>query len=225
MTVEKTAVPVSGLDDDRVRAVLAEVYAAAKRDAAVIAEAMELAAGMAAPPTAAQQSDLAVRAALPVAPEVGRLLYLLVRLTGARRVVEFGTSFGASLVYLGAALRDAGAGTAFGTELNTEKVARARANVERAGLADVVRVLPGDARETLAALDGPFDLVLLDGWKELYADVLDVVEPKLRPGALVVADNLSMLPQEYLDRVRAPGGGYTSLSLPLGDGVELSLRS
>jgi len=138
--------------------------------------------------------------------------------------VEFGTSFGASLLYIAAALRDNGRGHVFGTELNRAKLARASAYVERCGLRPQATILEGDARETLAGVEGPLDLVLLDGWKELYLSVLQVLEPKMRPGTLVVADNLSMLPEAYTDWVRDAKSGYVSVSLPLGDGVEISLR-
>ncbi|QRN98753.1 class I SAM-dependent methyltransferase [Archangium violaceum] len=167
-------------------------------------------------------SDLCVDAALPVRPEVGRLLYMLVRILRPTTIVEFGTSFGASLIHLGAAVRDNGVGFVTGSEMNKQKIAKAQENLERAGVQDVVRILEGDARETLAGVAGPIDLLLLDGWKDLYLPVLEVLEPKLRPGSVIVSDNLSMLPQSYLDRVRGPG--YVSVSLPLGDGIELSLR-
>lgn len=83
-------------------------------------------------------------------------------------------------------------------------------------------VLAGDARQTLATVAGPVDLVLLDGWKELYLPVLNVLEPLLRPGTVIVSDNLPMLPEEFLAWIRDPARGYVSAELPLGDGVELT---
>lgn len=221
------AAPVAGtpsLDDSVVRDVLAEIYRIAKGDRAVIDRAYSVAAGYQAPPTVEQMSELAGEAALPVAPEVGRLLYLLVRLLRPQTIVEFGSSFGASLVYLASAVRDNGSGVVTGTELNPHKVAAARLNVDRAGLGEHVRILAGDAITTLATVPAPVDLLLLDGWKEQYLPALITIEPALRPGSIVVADNLSMLPQSYLDHVRSPAGRYVSIELPLGDGVELSLR-
>jgi predicted O-methyltransferase YrrM len=213
-----------GVDDPRVTAVLAELYAAATDDAARLDQARAAAGRLRESPTVEQMSDLAEQVALPVAPAVGRLLYVLVRGSGARRVVEFGTSFGVSLVHIGAALRENGAGQVWGSELSSGKVARARAAVDAAGLSEYAQVLEGEARETLPALSGPIDLVLLDGWKDLYLPVLQSLEPMLRPGAMIVADNLSMLPDAYTAYVRRPGGPYTSISLPVGDGVELSVR-
>jgi predicted O-methyltransferase YrrM len=215
---------LSSLDTPTVREVLAEIYGIAKNDKAIIDRAYSVAASFNAPPTVEQMSELAGEAALPVAPEVGRLLYMLVRLIRPQTVVEFGTSFGASLVYLAAALRDNGNGLVIGTEFNANKITVATANAKRAGLSNHVRLLDGDAITTLATVSAPVDLFLLDGWKELYFPALSAIEPALRPGSVVIADNLSMLPQGYLDYVRNPVNGYASIELPLGDGLELSLR-
>jgi predicted O-methyltransferase YrrM len=110
---------------------------------------------------------------------------------------------------------------AIGSEFEPGKVARARRNLTDAGLADLVDVRDGDALQTLAHdLPAVVDLVLLDGAKQPYRPVLSLVEPQLRDGALVVADDSGDAP-DYLDHVRH-GGGY--LSTDLGDGVELALR-
>jgi predicted O-methyltransferase YrrM len=159
---------------------------------------------------------------LPVSRETGRLLYLLARATGARTIVEFGTSFGISTLHLAAALRDNGGGRLITTEFEPSKVARARANLTAAGLEDLVEIREGDALQTLSTnLPPTIDLVLLDGAKPLYPEVLILVEPHLRPGALIVADNADHSP-EYLARVRNPEAGY--LSVPFAEDVELSIR-
>ncbi|ANH67719.1 O-methyltransferase [Mitsuaria sp. 7] len=159
---------------------------------------------------------------LPVSPETGRLLYLLARHAKARHVVEFGTSFGLSTLHLAAALRDNGGGLLITTEFEPSKVASARAHLGEAGLSDLVDFREGDALETLrTGLPASIDLLLLDGAKALYDDVLDLVEPQLRPGALVIADNVDYSP-DYLKRVRSPESGY--LSLPFDKDVEISLR-
>lgn len=214
----------SYLDDPRVSSLFEEIFLASRHDAEVIERARVTAAGMGAEPTVAQISDLCADAGLPVRPEVGRLLYMLVRMLRPTNIVEFGTSFGVSLIHLAAGVRDNGFGFVTGSEMNKHKVAKARQHLERAGLSDVARILEGEARESLATVAGPIDLVLLDGWKDLYLPVLEALEPKMQARAVVVADNLSMLPQDYLDRVRTPGRGYISISLPLGDGIELSMR-
>ncbi|OXM53124.1 methyltransferase [Amycolatopsis alba DSM 44262] len=176
-------------------------------------------------PSAAQFAELCGDAALPVDREVGRLLYTLVRTARPSTVVEFGTSFGASTIYLGAAVRDNQAGRVLGVELNAGKVTAARRNLADAGLAEFAQIVEGDAREVLADVTGPVDFVLLDGWKELYLPVLRLLEPKMPSGALVVADNLPMLPPEYTDWVRDPSNGYTSVTKDCGGGIELSVRS
>ncbi|TPI49105.1 O-methyltransferase [Mesorhizobium sp. B2-9-1] len=159
---------------------------------------------------------------LAVSPETGTLLYMLARSTGARIIVEFGTSFGISTLYLAAALRDNGGGRLITTEFEPSKVTRAKANLTEGGLIDLVEIREGDALETLATdLPDRIDLLLLDGAKALYPEILSLVESRLRPGALVIADNADFSP-DYLERVRGPAGGY--MSTPFGDDVELSMR-
>ena len=161
-------------------------------------------------------------AALPVSREAGRLLYMLARNARARTIVEFGTSFGISTLHLAAALRDNGGGRLITTEFEPSKVARARSNLAAGALADLVELREGDALQTLASdLPESIDLLLLDGAKALYPEVLGLVESRLRPGALVVADNAHYSP-DYLARVRSHAAGY--LSVPFAEDVELSIR-
>ncbi|QRR08206.1 O-methyltransferase [Burkholderia sp. MS455] len=159
---------------------------------------------------------------LAVSRETGTLLYMLARSRGARAIVEFGTSFGISTLHLAAALRDNGGGRLITSEFEPSKVVRARANLTAAGLADLVEIREGDALCTLAAdLPDTVDLLLLDGAKALYPEILALVEPRLGAGAFVVADNAEYSP-DYLAYVRAPENGY--LSVPFGGDVELSMR-
>ncbi|MGN7738514.1 O-methyltransferase [Pseudomonas sp. 22526] len=159
---------------------------------------------------------------LPVSRETGGLLYMLARSTRARHIVEFGTSFGISTLHLAAAIRDNGGGRLIGSEFEASKVQRAYQHLLEGGLADLVEIREGDALKTLAVdLPESIDLLLLDGAKALYADILALVESRLRPGALIVADNTDYCP-DYLARVRSPGSGY--LSVPFSDDVELSMR-
>ncbi|QOF79895.1 O-methyltransferase [Variovorax sp. 38R] len=159
---------------------------------------------------------------LPVSRNTGVLLYQLARSTNARHIIEFGTSFGLSTLYMAAALRDNGDGRLISSEFEPSKVARAREHLNEGGLADLVEIREGDALKTLSAdLPQSIDLLLLDGAKALYPDVLALVESRLRPGALIVADNADHSP-EYLARVRAADSGY--LSVPFADDVELSIR-
>lgn len=159
---------------------------------------------------------------LPVSRETGALLYMLARSTRATTIVEFGTSFGISTLHLAAALRDNGGGRLITTEFESSKVARARENLRAGGVLDLVEIRDGDALQTLRVdLPNTVDLLLLDGAKSLYTDILSLLETRLRHGALVVADNADFCP-EYLARVRDPANGY--LSVPFGDEVELSMR-
>lgn len=167
---------------------------------------------------------LAKDASLAVSRETAQLLYMLVRATGATSIVEFGTSFGVSTLHLAAALRDNGqGGRVITTEFEPSKAAKAREHFVTAGLDDLVELREGDALETLAAgLPERIELVLLDGAKGLYPPVLELLEARLGPGAVVVADDAERSPG-YLARVRAGDGGW--MSQPFGGDVELSVRT
>src|SRR5689334_16282270 len=160
--------------------------------------------------------------ALPVSREAGTLLYMLARATAARTIVEFGTSFGISTLHLAAALRDNGGGRLITSEFEPSKVARARDNLAGGGLIDLVEIRAGDALQTLSVdLPETIDLVLLDGAKSLYPEILGLVESRLRPGAFIVADNADDSP-DYLAHVRSRANGY--MSTPFAEDVELSMR-
>jgi len=159
---------------------------------------------------------------LPVSRETGSLLYMLARGCAAKNVIEFGTSFGISTLHLAAAVRDNGGGRIVTTEFEQSKVSRARKHLAEGGLLDLVEAREGDALQTLSDdLPDTVDLLLLDGAKSLYAEILALVESRLRPGAFIVADNADFSP-EYLEHVRSPGSGY--LSVPFAADVELSMR-
>jgi len=159
---------------------------------------------------------------LPVSRQTGELLYMLARGCRARNIVEFCTSFGISTLYLAAALRDNGGGHLITSEFEPSKVARARDHLEQGGLLDLVDIRAGDALETLATdLPEQIDLLLLDGAKALYPEILGLVRSRLRPGALVIADNADMNP-DYVALVRSPASGF--MSLPFAEDVELSVN-
>jgi predicted O-methyltransferase YrrM len=173
--------------------------------------------------SALEQSEAFQDWYIPISPEGGRLLYALARASRPETVVEFGTSFGISTIYLAAAVTDNGAGRVLTTELSPRKVAAAGANLREAGVDGPVTILPGDALETLADLPGPVGLALLDGWKDLCLPVLRLLEPRLAPGALVVADDITFASMaDYLAYVRDPARGYVSVTFPVGDGMEVS---
>jgi predicted O-methyltransferase YrrM len=159
-------------------------------------------------------------------PEQGDLIYVLCRALGARRVVEFATSVGMSTLYFAAAVRDNGGGTVIGSEIVPEKVATARRNLAEVGLAHLVDIREGDARETLRNLGGPVDFALIDGWPiretpSLARQVIEIVAPQIRLGGLVLNDNGE---PDYLAYMRDPANGFRSMTLPFKGNNELSVK-
>jgi predicted O-methyltransferase YrrM len=173
--------------------------------------------------SASQRADALQDCYIPISADAGKLLYNLVRSARPDTVVEFGTSFGISTIYLAAAVTDNGAGRVLGTELSARKVDAARANLAAAGVGAAATILPGDTLQTLAELPGAIGLVLLDGWKDLCLPVLRLLEPRLAPGAIVAADDAAHPGlAEYLGYVRDPANGYVTVTFPVADGVEIS---
>jgi predicted O-methyltransferase YrrM len=211
----------ASLSEPRIQNLLASMHADAERIDPPILAASE---GKD-PKTRAAMLD---KAFIPVDQAAGRFLYALVRGAAPGRVVEFGTSFGISTIYIAAALRDRGNGTVVTTELHAGKAETARKYFEQAGLADLIDLRVGDALETLKGLPRDVSVVFLDGWKNVYLPVLQMLEPVLLPNALVVADDLDLFPEvlkPYLAYVREPGNGYVSTKVPIGDAMELSVRT
>jgi predicted O-methyltransferase YrrM len=221
---------MSSLDAPAVSALLKELFARADRDdEAAFGRVQTELDRLDGPPDSRRRAELMRDVYMPVSPDVGRLLYMLARNRRAQTIVEFGTSFGISGIHLAAALRDEGRGRLVTTELDPVKAERAAQNFRAAGLAEWIEIRVGDAFETLASgVGGSIDLLLLDGWKELYLPLLKFLEPRLSPGALVAADDLAIAPAAlapYLDYVRDAGNDYVSVTLALGDHIELSLRA
>lgn len=211
------------LASPRVGAVIERLFDAASRDGALGQPLLPSGRASWSEVSPAERSDAYAGHYIPISAEAGKLLYGLTRSIRPETVVEFGTSFGVSTLYLAAAVSDNGTGHVMTTELSESKAAGARANLDEAGVGAVVTILSGDARETLAGIEGPIGLVLLDGWKELCLPVLRLLEPKLAPGAMVAADDVSfptMAP--YLAYVRDPANGYVTVEFPVEDGMELS---
>jgi predicted O-methyltransferase YrrM len=160
---------------------------------------------------------------MPISAQGGDLLYSLARASRPDRIVEFGTSFGISTIYLACAILDNGKGHVFSTELSAAKAKAAHRNLLEAGVADKVTILQGDALQTLTDVPGPIGLALLDGWKDLNLPVLKILEPRLAAGALVIADDNSFATMaNYLQYVRDCANGYVSVNFPVADGMELS---
>jgi predicted O-methyltransferase YrrM len=164
------------------------------------------------------------RQLLALGPQTGRLINILAGSLEAPTILELGTSYGYSGIWLAAAAREAG-GRLFTMELQDYKSAFARDMAARAGLADHVEFMVGDAVALIADLPGSIDFVLVDLWKDLYVPCLEAFYPKLNPGAIVVADNMLQPGGEnvrnYGRTIRAKPG-MTSVLLPVGSGIEVS---
>ncbi|BBX64447.1 putative O-methyltransferase, family 3 [Mycobacterium saskatchewanense] len=213
------------LQDPKVATVLDRMYGEAKSQMSLLRERR---GDFDRPMNAQERAEAMSEFYIPVTPDAGRLLYSLVRATRPATVVEFGMSFGISAIHLAAGVRDNGAGRVVTTELSATKIAAAKQTFAETGLDDAITILEGDALSTLADLDGSVDFVLLDGWKDLYLPVIELLEPRFSAGVLIVADNTSAADtQPYLDRVRNPANGYVSFNFLVrdSDSMEISCRT
>jgi predicted O-methyltransferase YrrM len=158
--------------------------------------------------------------------------YQLCRAKNARWIVEIGTSYGVSTLYLAAAIRDniraaGGDGLVTGTEYEPEKANAARAHFEDAGLTRFIDLREGDLRETLKKIDGPVDFMLVDIWIPMARPALELVAPHLRLGAIVACDNTAKdraAYAEYFAFINDPDNGFRTMTLPFGGGLEMSVR-
>ncbi|MFC6022107.1 O-methyltransferase [Plantactinospora solaniradicis] len=176
--------------------------------------------------SAKQRADALAGEYMPISRSGGQLLYALVRHGRPETIIEFGTSYATSTIHLAAAVADNGIGHVWTTELSQAKVDAARRNLEQAGVAQYVTVLAGDALETLAEVRGPIGLLLLDGWKDLCLPVLRLLEDRLAPAALIIADDTTFANMaDYLAYVRNPAHGYVTIAFPVEDGMEISCRT
>jgi len=155
--------------------------------------------------------------------------YMMCRAIGARRVVEAGTSYGVSTLYLAAAVRDNGGGTVFAAEYEPGKVERARANFEADGLASFIDLREADIVEATKTFEGPIDFVLFDIWGDVVRPMLDILLPRLRLGAVLCTDNTGSgrtagyAPLfEILDD---PAHGFRTMTLPFEGGFEFTIKT
>jgi predicted O-methyltransferase YrrM len=163
---------------------------------------------------------------LKVGFEAGELMYNTARAIDARRIVEFGTSFGFSTIYLAAAVRDNGGGCVVTAELEPCKAETARRNFEDAGLEQFVEIRVGNALETLKDVEAPVDMVLLDGWKDAYIPLVQMLAPKLRRGSVVFADNVKIFKNSlrpYVEFMRDRRNGFATTTVNTGSGFEYSV--
>jgi caffeoyl-CoA O-methyltransferase len=190
--------------DERIEAVLEQLYAE---------DAAQRAAGL---PSSQRTRN--------VERETGRWLALLVRATKAREVLEIGSSNGVSTIWLAAAARQ-NEGRVTGTEILPERAAEANRNLAAAGLDTIAQIVAGDARTTVASLSGPFDLVFIDAEKDDYVDHFVAVVDQVRPGGLILADNvISHDLSAYQAMLRARSDVKT-VTIPIDRGVEFTLKT
>ncbi|MFI5266385.1 MAG: O-methyltransferase [Chloroflexota bacterium] len=165
---------------------------------------------------------------LAVGPEAALFLNSLIHATGAKRVLEVGGSMGYSTIWMAEAA-EANGGRVISLEALDHKVAAIRERAEQAGLARTIDIRQGDALQILRELDGPFDFVLIDAWKDDYPAYLDLVFPKLKVGGLILADNITFPApagkgiEMYLEKARTNPATQTQL-VPLGNGLELTIK-
>jgi predicted O-methyltransferase YrrM len=161
-------------------------------------------------------------------PIKAEFCHMLCRALRATRVVEIGTSYGVSTLYLADAVRANGGGTVIATEHEPGKAAAARANFEAAGVAQIIDLREGDLRGTLKFLEGPIDFVLMDIWTEMARPALELTAPHLRPGGVVVADNTAGMfrhsYRHFFEYVNDPKNGLSTMTLPFDGGLEMVVK-
>ena len=201
--------------DQAVEAVLAEYEERSRREWAGVIEGSSQMPG-----------DRRDQMLLSVGPSAGQFLNSLVRDGRAKLILELGTSYGYSTVWLAEAAKAVG-GKVISLDVADYKQAHAAKALERAELGGVVEFHTGDALELIPKLDGPFDLVLVDLWKDLYGPCLELFYPKLKPGAVIVADNMLRPAADrtnalaYRRLVRSKPN-ISSVLLDIGQGLEVS---
>ena len=162
---------------------------------------------------------------LNITPDTGQLLWILARSIDARAVLEVGTSNGYSTIWLADAIADRG-GRVTTLERSADKIEMATAQLAEAGLRESVDIVAGNAGDSLRALDGPFDLVFLDADRVSYLDYLPLIVERLRPGGLLVTDNVTSHPDDVVDFLAAirADDRLASVTVPIGKGEEISIR-
>lgn len=220
------------LETGAVKAVLERLYKSSKKDHAKFAFRMLpyiFLKIMGRNPSFTDQYRNMADLSLQFSPAHGQIAYNIARAINAKRIIEFGTSFGYSTIFLAAAVKDNGGGVVIGSEFIDEKVKQAQANIDIAGLGKYTEIRAGDAMQSLAAPGGIIDMILLDGSKDLYLPVLKMLAPFLRKGGVVLADNVCSpfirnTLADYVAYVQSPDHGFSSLTIPLPDGFEFSIK-
>ena len=155
--------------------------------------------------------------------ETGEWLNLLIRATGAKNILEIGSSNAVSTILLADAAR-ANGGRVTGTEIIPERAAEANRNLAEAGLADVATVIAGNAQDTTEGLQGPFDLVFIDAEKDDYSAHLLAIIDRVRPGGLILADNVVSHDVSAYQRLVRERDDLETVTIPLNRGIEFTLK-
>jgi len=163
---------------------------------------------------------------LAVSEEDGRFLRVLVAARGAKSVLEIGAASGYSGIWLGLGARES-RGHVVSIEYDPQRAKEAAANIQKAGLTDVVRVIQGDAFKEIPKLQGTFDVVFLDAWKPDYKRFFDLVYPRLDPGGVFLAHNVVNKASEmepFLNAIQTHPGLFTSVVSPGSEGMSVSYK-
>jgi predicted O-methyltransferase YrrM len=163
---------------------------------------------------------------LAVSEEDGRFLRVLAASTRARHALEIGGASGYSALWIGLGLRESG-GKLVSIEYDAQRAREAKANIERAGMTDVVQVVAGDAFKEIPKLQGQVDFVFLDAWKPDYRKFLDLVLPRLAPGGLFLAHNVINKRNEmgdFLKAIQASPELLTTIVSPASEGMSVSWK-
>jgi caffeoyl-CoA O-methyltransferase len=163
---------------------------------------------------------------LAVSEEDGQFLRLMIVSKRAKHALEIGAASGYSAIWMGLGLRDTG-GKLITIEYDAQRAREAKANIEKAGLTDVVQVVAGDAFKEIPKVQGPVDFVFLDAWKPDYKKFFDLVYPRLTPGGLFLAHNVINKKSEmgdFLQTVQTHPNLYTAVVAPSGEGVSISVK-
>ena len=176
--------------------------------------------------TVLQQIKAADKDQLAVSEEDGRFLRVMVVSSGTKRALEIGAADGYSAIWIGLGLRETG-GRLTTIEYDPARARGAAANIRRAGLADIVTVVPGDAFQQIPKLAGAVDFVFLDAWKRDYKRFFDLLLPRLEPRGLLLAHNVVNKQTEmrdFLDAIHTDPRLFTSIVKPGNEGMSVSVR-
>jgi predicted O-methyltransferase YrrM len=156
--------------------------------------------------------------------ETGQWLNLLARTTGARSILEIGSSNGVSTIWFATAARENG-GSVTGTEILPVRAVQANRNLAEAGLDNVAEVIAGDSRETIEGLTGPYDLIFIDAEKDDYGDHFLAVIDRVRPNGIILADNVTSHDLTAYQAMVRGRDDVESVTIPLGRGIEFTLKT